>query len=45
MSIGEILMGIGALGIVFNITLLIWKLNLIETKIKIILGDKKNEKK
>ena len=44
MSIAEILMSIGALGIVLNNTLLIWKLNLIETKKKIILGDK-NEKK
>ena len=45
MSTGEILMAIGALGIVINIALLIWKLNLIETKIKIIFGEKKDVKK
>ena len=44
MSIAEILMAVGALGVVLNITLLMWKINLIETNIKIILGDK-NEKK
>ena len=45
MSTGEILMTIGSLGLVINIALLIWKLNLIETKIKIIFGEKKNVKK
>lgn len=45
MSTGDILMAIGALGLVLNIALLIWKLNLIETKIKIIFGEKKNVKK